>query len=61
MYNVDDTLINLNSNTKEFWEIVDKARENLRDILSIPLDRDIWFLSGGCHLQFAGLPLNFLG
>ena len=24
-------------------------------------DRQIWFLGGGCHLQFGGLPLNFLG
>jgi phosphoserine aminotransferase len=40
---------------------VEKARDNLRSIMDIPQDRQIWFLGGGCHLQFAGLPLNFLG
>jgi phosphoserine aminotransferase len=29
--------------------------------MNIPNDRLIWFLGGGCHLQFAGIPLNFLG
>ena len=55
------SLFNINSNTKEFREIVDKARGNLRELLSIPNDHQIWFLTGGCHLQFAGIPLNFLG
>jgi phosphoserine aminotransferase len=40
---------------------VDAARGHIRDILSIPNDYHIWFLGGGCHLQFAGIPLNFLG
>jgi phosphoserine aminotransferase len=53
--------LNVNSNCREFKEIAEKARINLRDILSIPNDHQIWFLGGGCHLQFAGIPLNFVG
>lgn len=56
-----NSYLNVNSNTKEFAAIVEGTRDYLRSILSIPNDLHIWFLGGGCHLQFAGLPLNFLG
>lgn len=56
-----NSYLNVNSNTKEFQAIVEAARGYMRNILSIPNDYQIWFLGGGCHLQFAGLPLNFLG
>ncbi len=58
---LENSILNINSNNKEFDEIVDKARKHLTNILNIPSDYRIWFLGGGCHLQFAGLPLNFLG
>lgn len=53
--------LNINSNNKEFQNVVAKTRESLRDILNIPNDHQIWFLWGGCHLQFAGIPLNMVG
>lgn len=40
---------------------MEASRRYIRDILSVPNDYHIWFLGGGCHLQFAGIPLNFLG
>jgi phosphoserine aminotransferase len=27
-------------------------------MMNIPNDYSIWFLPGGAHLQFAGLPMN---
>jgi len=33
----------------------------MRRILNIPNDSQIWFIGGGCHLQFAGIPLNYVG
>jgi phosphoserine aminotransferase len=29
--------------------------------MNIPNDFQIWYLTGGCHLQFAGIPMNMLG
>lgn len=30
-------------------------------MMNIPNDFQIWYLTGGCHLQFAGIPMNMLG
>ena len=57
----ENSYLNINSNNKEFWQMIEETRLLLSNILSIPNDRQIWFLGGGCHLQFGGLPLNFLG
>lgn len=56
-----NSYLNVNSNNKEFQAIAEAARGYIRNILSVPNDYHIWFLGGGCHLQFAGIPLNFLG
>lgn len=40
---------------------MEAARSNIRDILNVPNNYQIWFLGGGAHLQFAGLGMNFLG
>jgi phosphoserine aminotransferase len=38
-----------------------QTKENLCKLLKIPTGYSIWFTSGGVHLQFAGIPMNFGG
>lgn len=40
--------------------INDAARDDLRELLSIPEDYSILFLGGGASLQFGMIPMNFL-
>ena len=38
-----------------------KTKNNLTNLLNIPNDYHIWFCSGGVHLQFAGIAMNYAG
>ena len=40
---------------------MDKTKNNFRSLLAIPNDSQIWFCSGGVHLQFAGIAMNYSG
>ena len=55
----ENSLLNMNSDSKECDEMKEKIRYNMRELLNIPNDYHIWFCGGGAHLQFAGIPLNF--
>jgi len=46
---------------KEFVGIAKEAEKNLRDILGVPSDYKVCFTQGGATLQFAAIPMNFLG
>lgn len=37
-----------------------QIRSNMRQLLNIPNNYYIWFCGGGAHLQFAGIPMNFI-
>lgn len=39
--------------------MLEKAKQNLQSLLSIPKNHHIWFTSGGVHLQFAGIAMNY--
>jgi phosphoserine aminotransferase len=41
--------------------MAERTRNNFRTLLHIPNSYHCWFTSGGVHLQFAGLPMNFAG
>ena len=45
---------------KQFMGIASETARDLRDILRIPENYKVLFLSGGATLQFAGVPLNLL-
>jgi len=45
---------------KEFMGIAAEAEKDLRDLLAVPANYKVLFLSGGATLQFAGIPLNLL-
>lgn len=41
-----------------FDEIIQKAQQNMRDLLQIPDNYQVLFFQGGCTLQFTAAPLN---
>ena len=43
-----------------FQEIIDQARQDLKDLLQIPDDYEILFLQGGASLQFSMIPMNLM-
>ena len=46
---------------KEYMAIQDEAQANVRELLALSDDYEVLFLQGGASLQFAMLPMNFLG
>jgi phosphoserine aminotransferase len=45
----------------EFIKIADDAERDIRDLLAVPENYKILFLTGGGMGQFAAVPLNLLG
>jgi len=45
---------------KEFTEIIQTAKQNLRDIMQISQEYEVLFLQGGASLQFAMIPINLM-
>lgn len=41
--------------------MMEKTKANFVKLLNIPNDYHIWFCSGGIHLQFAGIAMNYAG
>ena len=54
------SVMELSHRSGEFTEIIQNAKQNLRDLLEIPDNYHILFLGGGASLRFAMIPLNFL-
>ena len=50
----------LNHRSVLFNEIVDEAKADLKDLLTIPDNYKILFLQGGASLQFAAVPMNIM-
>ncbi len=55
------SIVEMSHRSKEFEAILAHVKQNFRDILSIPETHEILFLGGGASLQFAMIPMNFLG
>lgn len=53
-------LMELSHRSKTFTDVVDKAKDRLSRLLSIPEDYEILFLQGGASLQFYMSTLNLL-
>jgi len=47
--------------SKEYEDVHNNAINLLKELLSIPEDYEVLFLQGGASLQFAMIPMNFLG
>lgn len=53
-------VMELSHRSKEYETVHNKAKELLRNILSIPDNYEILFLQGGASLQFSMVPMNLL-
>lgn len=54
------SVMELNHRSILFNEIIDQAKDDLRDLLSMPDNYQILFLQGGASLQFAAVPMNLM-
>ncbi len=55
------SVMELSHRSKDYDAVHNGAKELLRRLLDIPEDYAILFLQGGASLQFAMVPMNFLG
>lgn len=54
------SILEISHRSKEFIKIVEKAEENLRELLKIPKNYKVLFCQGGARTQFAAVPLNII-
>ncbi len=54
------SILSISHRSKEFIDLANLAKQNLRDLLTIPEDYEILFLHGGASWQAAMIPANFL-
>ena len=54
------SIMEIGHRTDEFRTIANHAEQSLRDILNIPEDYHVLFLSGGATQQFSVIPMNLL-
>mmetsp|Transcript_84969 Transcript_84969/g.177590 ORF Transcript_84969/g.177590 Transcript_84969/m.177590 type:complete len:370 (-) Transcript_84969:178-1287(-) len=55
------SILEMSHRSKEFTAVANEAEKNMRDIFGIPANYKVLFMQGGATLQFAAVPLNFLG
>jgi phosphoserine aminotransferase len=59
--NIGMSFLEISHRSKEFEEILNTAKSLLKELMDIPDDYEVLFLSGGASLQFAMVPMNLLG
>jgi phosphoserine aminotransferase len=55
------SVLEISHRSSAFEAIADETEANLRELLEIPDTHRVLFLQGGASLQFAMVPMNFLG
>jgi phosphoserine aminotransferase len=55
------SLLDLPFTSLAFREEMERAEDNLRELLSIPPGYDVLFVHGGATAQFAAVPMNLIG
>ncbi|UOE95495.1 3-phosphoserine/phosphohydroxythreonine transaminase [Alkalihalobacillus sp. LMS39] len=55
------SVMELSHRSKEYDRVHEDAQQLLRELLEIPDNYDVLFMQGGASLQFAMIPMNFLG
>jgi len=58
--NLGVSIIEISHRLKDFIDIFEKAKKNLRNIMNIPKNYKILFCSGGARAQFYAIPMNLL-
>lgn len=54
------SVMEMSHRSSDFENILNKAKQDLKDLLNIPDNYEILFLQGGASTQFAAIPLNFM-
>ena len=54
------SVMEMSHRSKVFEEILNTAEQDFRDLLKIPDNYKVLFLSGGAHHQFAAVPMNLM-
>ena len=55
------SVMELSHRSRHFERVLDAAERGIRDLLTLPDNYRVLFLQGGATLQFAMVPMNFLG
>ena len=55
------SIMEMSHRGKEYMAVQEEAQANLRELLGLTADYAVLFIQGGASLQFAMLPMNFLG
>ena len=53
------SILEISHRSKNFEEIIESARQNIRDLLDLPEGYHVLFLQGGASTQFSMIPMNF--
>lgn len=54
------SVMEMSHRSKEYKEIIEEAEKDLREIMNIPDDYEVFFMQGGGFTQFAAVPLNLM-
>ncbi len=54
------SIMEISHRSKDFDEVIERARAGLRSLIGVPENYQILFLQGGATLQFSMIPINFL-
>lgn len=54
------SVMEMSHRSKDFEDILNKAKADLKELLDIPDNYEILFLQGGASAQFSAIPLNFM-
>ena len=55
------SIMEISHRNKAYAKVWNDARDNLRKLLGVPEEYQVFFMPGGASLQFAAIPMNFLG
>jgi len=58
--NTGMSILSISHRSDDFLSLAKEAKQDLRDLLNIPMDYEILFLHGGASWQAAMIPANFL-
>jgi phosphoserine aminotransferase len=53
------SVLEISHRSKNYGDIIEGARQNIRDLLDLPDNYHVLFLQGGATTQFSMLPMNF--
>jgi phosphoserine aminotransferase len=54
------SVMEISHRSKIFLQVLEKAKNGIKEIMDLPENYEVLFISGGASLQFAMIPMNFL-